>query len=74
MGNVKLQQGGVYIITTQAGSSLTPRSLSGTEEIFEKTFLEGINNAGSMRIGSVRTLTGGGGLVSIDYTNTNIFC
>ena len=37
MGNVKLQQGGVYVITTQGGSSTSPRSLSGTEEIFEKT-------------------------------------
>jgi hypothetical protein len=43
MGNVKLQQGGVYVITTQGGSSTSPRSLSGTEEIFEKTFLDTVD-------------------------------
>ena len=51
MGRVKLQQGGVYTITTQGNTSTTPRSMTGTEEIFEQTFLEGINNTGSMKIG-----------------------
>jgi hypothetical protein len=54
MGRVKLQQGGVYTITTQGDTSTTPRSMTGTEEIFEKTFLEGINNTGSMKIGQYR--------------------
>jgi hypothetical protein len=54
MGRVKLQQGGVYTITTQGDTSTTPRSMTGTEEIFEKTFLEGINNSGSMKIGQYR--------------------
>jgi hypothetical protein len=72
MGNVKLQQGGVYIITTQGGSSTSPRSLTGTEEIFEKTFLEGINNFGSMKIGATRFISGSGTkyVTSID---TNLF-
>ncbi len=58
MGRVKLQQGGVYTITTQGNTSTTPRSMTGTEEIFEKTFLEGINNTGSMKIGQYREPTG----------------
>lgn len=57
MGRVKLQQGGVYIITTQGDTSTSPRSLTGTEEIFEKTFLEGINNTGSMKIGKQSNVT-----------------
>jgi len=72
MGNVKLQQGGVYIITTQGGSSTSPRSLSGTEEIFEKTFLEGINNSGSMRIGASRFISGSGTKI-VNTTDTNLF-
>ena len=72
MGNVKLQQGGVYIITTQGGSSTSPRSLSGTEEIFEKTFLEGINNSGSMRIGASRFISGSG-TKTVNTTDTNLF-
>lgn len=72
MGNVKLQQGGVYIITTQGGSSTSPRSLSGTEEIFEKTFLEGINNSGSMKIGSTRFISGSG-TKAVLSTDTNLF-
>jgi hypothetical protein len=71
MGNVKLQQGGVYIITTQGGSSSSPRSLTGTEEIFEKTFLEGINNSGSMKIGKVRSISTAG-TSSNTFTDTNI--
>jgi len=58
MGRVKLQQGGVYTITTQGNTSTTPRSMTGTEEIFEKTFLEGINNTGSMKIGQYREPAG----------------
>jgi hypothetical protein len=54
MGRVKLQQGGIYTITTQGDTSTSPRSMTGTEEIFEKTFLEGINNSGSMKIGQYR--------------------
>jgi hypothetical protein len=42
------------LITTQGDTSTTPRSMTGTEEIFEKTFLEGINNSGSMKIGQYR--------------------
>ena len=72
MGNVKLQQGGVYVITTQGGSSSSPRSLSGTEEIFEKTFLEGINNSGSMKIGACRFISGSG-TKSVFSTDTNLF-
>jgi hypothetical protein len=60
MGRVKLQQGGVYTITTQGDTSTTPRSMTGTEEIFEKTFLEGINNSGSMKIGQYREPIGSG--------------
>ena len=58
MGRVKLQQGGIYTITTQGDTSTSPRSMTGTEEIFEKTFLEGINNTGSMKIGQYREPTG----------------
>ena len=72
MGNVKLQQGGVYVITTQGGSSTSPRSLSGTEEIFEKTFLEGINNSGSMKIGASRFISGSGNK-TVNTTDTNLF-
>ena len=60
MGRVKLQQGGIYTITTQGDTSTTPRSMTGTEEIFEKTFLEGINNTGSMKIGQYRAPIGSG--------------
>ena len=60
MGRVKLQQGGIYTITTQGDTSTTPRSMTGTEEIFEKTFLEGINNTGSMKIGQYREPIGSG--------------
>jgi len=69
MGTVKLQQGGVYTITTQGNTSTTPRSLTGTEEIFEKTFLEGINNTGSMKIGKYREPTG----INPALTSTDTF-
>jgi hypothetical protein len=72
MGNVKLQQGGVYVITTQGGASTSPRSMTGTEEIFEKTFLEGINNSGSMKIGACRFISGSGAK-SVESTDTNLF-
>lgn len=69
MGRVKLQQGGIYTITTQGNTSATPRSLTGTEEIFEKTFLEGINNTGSMKIGQYREPAGS----NIGVTTTDTF-